>query len=83
MPILKSSYNPPLLFKNGHLSTIYSGLIRTVEPIEQIRIRLTLPDTDFLDLDWSYSKSPSKKLVLIIHGLEGSSKRAYIQGSAK
>jgi len=83
MPILNSSYNPPLLFKNGHLSTIYSGLIRTVEPIEQIRIRLTLPDTDFLDLDWSYSKSPSKKLVLIIHGLEGSSKRAYIQGSAK
>lgn len=83
MPIVNSSYNPPLFFKNGHLSTIYSGLLRKVEHLNQIRIRLTLPDTDFLDLDWSYAKTTSKKLVIIIHGLEGSSKRAYIRGSAK
>lgn len=83
MPIVNSSYNPPLFFKNGHLSTIYSGLLRKVEHLDQKRERLTLPDTDFIDLDWSYSKNPSKKLVIIIHGLEGSSKRAYIKGSAK
>lgn len=83
MPLLDSSYNPPLFFKNGHLSTIYSGLIRKVESIEQIRIRITLPDSDFLDTDWSYGKSSSTKLVIIIHGLEGSTQRAYIKGSAK
>tara|TARA_R110001583_G_scaffold50577_10_gene158044 strand:- start:31541 stop:32503 length:963 start_codon:yes stop_codon:yes gene_type:complete len=83
MPLLTSTYNPPLFFRSGHLSTIYSGLLRKVEHLEQTRIRLTLPDTDFLDLDWSYSKNPSKKLVIVIHGLEGSSKRAYIKGSAK
>ena len=83
MPLVDSSYNPPLLFKNGHLSTIYSGLLRKVENLDQIRIRITLPDSDFLDTDWSYAQSSSKKLVIIIHGLEGSSKRAYIRGSAK
>ncbi|TLP75409.1 YheT family hydrolase [Maribacter sp. ACAM166] len=83
MPIVNSSYNPSLLFKNGHLSTIYSGLLRKVEQLEQIRTRIILPDTDFLDLDWSYAHTPSKKLVIIIHGLEGCSKRAYIRGTAK
>lgn len=83
MPLVHSSYNPPLFFKNGHISTIYAGLIRKVNDLEQIRIRIDLPDTDFLDLDWSYASTPSKKLVIIIHGLEGSSKRAYIKGSAK
>ncbi|WP_419212965.1 YheT family hydrolase [Maribacter sp. X9] len=65
------------------MSTIYSGLVRKVEGLEQIRERITLPDTDFLDLDWSYSKTPTHKLVIIIHGLEGSAQRAYIRGSAK
>jgi predicted alpha/beta-fold hydrolase len=83
MPLLDSTYNPPLFFKNGHLSTIYSGLVRKVADLEQIRIRITLPDSDFLDTDWSYASSTSKKLVIIIHGLEGSSKRAYMKGSAK
>ncbi|MDP5060663.1 MAG: alpha/beta fold hydrolase [Maribacter sp.] len=83
MPLLDSTYNPPLFFKSGHLSTIYSGLVRKVANLEQIRIRITLPDADFLDTDWSYASSPSKKLVIIIHGLEGSSKRAYMKGSAK
>jgi hypothetical protein len=83
MPIINSTYNPPILFKSGHLSTIYSGLLRKVENLDQIRIRIDLPDTDYLDLDWSYSKNSSNKLVLIIHGLEGSSKRAYVRGSAR
>jgi len=83
MPILKSEYSPPLFFKNGHLSTIYSGVIRKVSNLEQVRERIILPDTDFLDLDWSYSQNTTKKLVIVIHGLEGNSKRAYIKGSAK
>lgn len=83
MPLLRSSYAPNLFFKNGHLSTIYSGLIRKVNGLEQVRERIELPDTDFLDLDWSYSKEKTQKVVLIMHGLEGSAKRAYMKGSAK
>src|SRR6056297_814552 len=83
MPLISSNYNPPLLFKHGHFSTIYSGLIRKVEGLKQERERIQLSDGDFLDLDWSYFKEPTKKVAIIIHGLEGDAKRAYIQGAAK
>jgi hypothetical protein len=45
------------------------------------RERITTPDHDFLDLDWL--KQNSKKLVIISHGLEGSTERAYIKGMAR
>lgn len=83
MPLITSTYNPPLAFKNGHFSTIYSGLFRKVSGVTQERERILLPDSDFLDLDWSYSKMQTKKLVIIVHGLEGNAQRAYVLGSAK
>ncbi len=83
MPIITSIYDPPLLFKNGHFSTIYAGIIRTVGGFVQKRERIDLPDGDFLDLDWSLATTPSKKVVILIHGLEGNAQRAYITGSAK
>ena len=83
MPIVPSSYNPPFLFKNGYLSTIYAGIIRKIDDFEQKRERIDLPDGDFLDLDWSFADTPSKKVVILVHGLEGNAQRAYIAGSAK
>lgn len=83
MPLVSSNYDPPLLFKNGHLATIYSGLLRKVKDLHQKRERITLSDGDFLDLDWSLPTTPSTKVVVLLHGLEGNAQRAYIQGSAK
>lgn len=83
MPVISSGYNPPHLFKNGHLSTIYSGIFRKVKNVSQKRERISLSDRDFLDLDWSYSSKVSRKVVILIHGLEGNGQRAYITGSAK
>ncbi|MEM9078562.1 MAG: alpha/beta fold hydrolase [Bacteroidota bacterium] len=83
MPLIDSSYNPPYFFKHGHTSTIYAGLLRKVKDLEQHRERIALPDNDFLDLDWSYSKNPKNRLVILLHGLEGDSHRHYITGSAK
>lgn len=83
MPLITSKYNPPFLFKNGHLSTIYSGVFRKITEVNQKRERIILPDTDFLDLDWSFSKSQTQKVVIILHGLEGNAQRPYISGSAK
>ncbi|MFP2995466.1 alpha/beta fold hydrolase [Spongiivirga sp. MCCC 1A20706] len=83
MPLIPSNYNPPHLFKNGHFSTIYAGLVRKVNGVHYERERIETPDHDFIDLDWSFSKSESTKLVIILHGLEGSSQRPYIIGSAK
>ncbi|WP_165749456.1 YheT family hydrolase [Cellulophaga sp. Z1A5H] len=83
MPLVASTYNPPILFKNGHLSTIYSGIFRKVDGVAQERERITLFDTDFLDLDWSFASQKSNKVMIILHGLEGSAQRPYIMGSAK
>ncbi len=85
MPIIKSNYNPPLIFKNGHFSTIHSGLYRSVSGVYQKRERITLSDQDFIDLDWSFAafhKNVSK-LIVILHGLEGNAQRAYVKGTAK
>lgn len=83
MPILNTYYDPPLIFKNGHVSTVYSGLFRSSPKIEQKRERITLSDSDFLDLDWSFAKKKTNKLIILLHGLEGNAQRAYITRSAK
>ena len=54
MPVVIRKYHSPALFRNYHFSPIYSATIRRV-PMEQQRVRLELPDSDFLDADWSYS----------------------------
>ncbi len=70
--------SPPLLF-NAHLQTIYPSLFRKVE-VAWSRERITTPDDDFIDIDWL--KQNSKKLIIISHGLEGNSRRAYVNGMA-
>jgi len=83
MPILESTYKPPFWAKTSFVSTVYSGLIRKVSGVEQTRERITLPDTDFIDLDWSYAKAKSNKVIILLHGLEGHAQRPYITGTAK
>lgn len=82
MPIINSTYKAPIFFKNGYVSTVYSGLVRRVS-MAQNRERITLFDGDFLDLDWSYSDSPTNKLLILLHGLEGNGQRPYMLGTAK
>jgi uncharacterized protein len=74
-------YRPPLPLFNSHLETIYPALFRRVETPAFRRERITTPDDDFLDLDWL--TAGSDKLVIISHGLEGNSQRAYVKGMAK
>tara|TARA_R110002096_G_scaffold66698_3_gene162322 strand:+ start:1877 stop:2836 length:960 start_codon:yes stop_codon:yes gene_type:complete len=81
MPIIESTYKPSFYFKNGFISTVYSGLVRRVS-LKQERERITLKDGDFLDLDWSFSNSKSNKLIILLHGLEGNGQRPYMTGTA-
>lgn len=81
MPLIKSSYDPPLIFRNYHVSTVYSATIRKA-PVAQQRERVNLQDGDFLDLDWSYADKTSDKVLVVIHGLEGSASRPYVTGLA-
>jgi uncharacterized protein len=75
------AYRAPAILFTNHLETIYPALLRTVNGITYSRERITTPDQDFLDLDWVNNNS--NKLVIISHGLEGNSQRAYIKGMAK
>lgn len=83
MPVITSSYRASLYFFNGHVQTIIPGLFREVPAVHYQRERLTTPDGDFLDLDWSKSKTGSAKLVILSHGLEGDTRRPYIKGMVK
>ncbi|MCZ6692786.1 MAG: alpha/beta hydrolase, partial [Bacteroidetes bacterium] len=73
--IEKSNYtSPPLLF-NKHLQTILPAVFRKVKGVDYQRERITIPDGDFLDLDWL--RNHHDRLVIISHGLEGNSKRSH------
>lgn len=82
MPIVNSTYKAPFFFKNGFVSTVYSGLVRRVN-LKQKRERLTLSDGDFIDLDWSYASEKTNKVIIMLHGLEGNGQRPYMLGPAK
>ncbi|MBS1490661.1 MAG: alpha/beta fold hydrolase [Bacteroidetes bacterium] len=71
---------PPFLF-NRHLETIFPALFRKVNIPVYKRERINTSDSDFLDLDWLQANS--KKLVVISHGLEGNTHRAYVKGMAR
>ena len=83
MPIIPSKYHPSFLFKSGDLATIYAGVLRKIDGIVQQRERISLPDGDFLDLDWSFTTEKTDKVAILLHGLEGNAQRPYITGSAK
>lgn len=83
MPILQSSYSPSLIWRNPHVSTIYSSAFRKVNGINYTRGRLELSDGDFLDLDWSKSSKNNLKLAVFTHGFLGNSTRPYVLGGVK
>ncbi len=82
MPVVApSTYRPPFGFANGHMQTVYPVLFRRVAMVTCRRERIHTPDGDFLDLDWDES-SGSGRLVILSHGLEGSTSNSYVQGMA-
>lgn len=83
MPLITSKFEPSLLFRNPHFSTIYSAKLRPSPSLVQERERVQLPDGDFLDIDWTLAENPSAKVAVLLHGLEGNAQRTYIKGQAK
>ena len=75
MPIFSSDFLPTIPFRNGHFNTMYRPLFMK-DKATYSRKRITTWDNDFIDLDFSFVGSET--LVLLIHGLEGSSESKYI-----
>lgn len=84
MPIKENiNFKNPFYLFTADLETIVPAVFRKVEGVTYFRERITTPDQDFLDLDWSGPKKVSDSLIIISHGLEGDSYRPYVLGLVK
>ncbi len=82
MPVLQTSeYRPLGRYRYTHLQTVLPTLLRKVEGVSYNRERMSVGDGDFIDLD--FLSANSKSAVILCHGLEGCSDRAYMKGMAK
>jgi predicted alpha/beta-fold hydrolase len=66
---------------NGHMETIIPSMFFKGPDLSYNRERLELSDGDFLDLDWLINPV-NQNLMVISHGLEGSSDRYYVRRMA-
>lgn len=78
------NYTSPRWLPGGHLQTIWPALYarRVQGPKPQFRReRWDTPDGDFIDVDW-LQDAPGPALLVLFHGLEGSSQSHYAQAFA-
>ncbi len=77
---MASGFQAPWWLRNAHLQTLWSAFFRRAPALQRTRERLWLDDGDFLDLDWHGPHSANAPLVLVLHGLTGSSNSHYVLG---
>jgi predicted alpha/beta-fold hydrolase len=79
-------YAAPWWLPGGNLQTIWPALVarRTAGPAPCFRReRWSTPDGDFVDLDWlDAPHPPDAPLLVLFHGLEGSSRSHYAEAFA-
>ena len=75
--IVPSDFTPARWLPGPHLQTVWPALVRRIRPVALTRERVELPDGDFVDIDWVGTSGP---VVVILHGLQGSSRSAHVQG---
>ncbi len=78
---MREPFKPAWWCRGPHMQTLWPYLFRRIPYIELKRERIELPDGDFLDLDWTVNNDGP--IVLILHGLEGSSNSKYARGLLK
>ena len=76
-PLINSTYAPPWWLPGGNLQTIYAYTMAADGFIAYRRERWDTPDGDFIDLDWVDSPNAAANLLVLFHGLEGSSRSHY------
>jgi uncharacterized protein len=81
----QASYQPPRWLRSGHAQTIHAAKWVPHAKVNYWRERWETPDYDFIDLDWVDNPQRELKLdqpddaplVVLFHGLEGSSNSHY------
>jgi len=72
------TFRPARWLPNRHLMTIWANLARLPIRLPVERERWDLPDGDFLDVD--RIRRPDAPLMIVLHGLESSSRAGYVRG---
>lgn len=75
---IKSLFTPPWWAANPHIQTILPFIFKVAKP-EVFRQKQELPDGDFIDLDWLSQPHNGDPILVIIHGLEGSTESHYVR----
>ncbi|MEY3409377.1 MAG: hypothetical protein RIS02_1104 [Pseudomonadota bacterium] len=80
-------YRSPWWLPGGHLQTIWPALYAkrfSNSPVKWRRERWTTPDQDFVDVDFceAAASDSAKPLLVLFHGLEGSSSSHYAEAFA-
>ena len=78
-------YRAPWWLPGGHLQTIWSALYarpRRAKPRPLLRERWDTPDGDFIDVDRQLASAAHRPMLVMFHGLEGSSQSHYAQACA-
>ena len=70
-------FTPAAGLASRHLQTLFGALFRAGQPVPLRRERWEMPDGDFLDVDW-LDAPPGAPRLLVLHGLEGSSRSGYV-----
>lgn len=76
-------FEPPWWARGSHAQTILARFMRSSAGPDLERERLDMPDGDFIDIDWGPNPAVGAPLVLLLHGLEGSSRRPYVRNIAR
>ncbi len=77
-----ASYRPSWWLPGGHLQTLGGKYLRRPGPFPLKRERIDTPDGDFLDLDFGPDPTTEAPMVLLLHGLEGFTRRPYMTQAA-
>jgi len=76
-------FKPAWWLRSSHLQTLWPALFKKRHNLDLLTEQVELDDGDFIDLCWSRKTSANTsddKIVLVLHGLEGSLSSHYANG---
>jgi predicted alpha/beta-fold hydrolase len=78
--IINSKFKPAKYLRNGHLQSMWPTFLTHRTPtLKTERERISLPDGDFMDLEWYGSQPKGAPIVLLMHGVTGNVNAPYIK----
>ncbi|MCG6955601.1 MAG: alpha/beta fold hydrolase [Gemmatimonadetes bacterium] len=83
LPFHPARFRAAFWARGANAQTLLARVLRSSAVPDFVRERLETADGDFLDVDWGPDPHESAPVVVIFHGLEGSSRRRYVLSAAR